>query len=240
MEDQEKQSGIMVVDKPLGISSMRAVAIVRRKMGGIKTGHAGTLDPLASGVLVMAVGKATKIISQLMDTTKRYTTTIDLTAFTTTDDLEGERQEVDVKFPPDNNTVELTLKKFTGEIMQKPPAFSAMKVNGRRAYKLARQGKEVKLEPRPVVIYSINIVEYNWPSLTIDVLCGKGTYIRSLARDIGISLNTGGHCTMLRRTAVGPFVESMAIAPDDIPDSPTMIDLIPVKRALEMVNEELN
>ena len=229
--------GVLVIDKPLGLSSMAVVARVRRKAGGARTGHAGTLDPLATGVLVIAIGKATRIINQLMNTDKRYRTTIDLSAFTSTDDREGERAEVVVDSPPQREVVERALRRFTGRIMQRPPAYSAMKVGGQRAYKLARRGREVDLPPREVHVHSIAITSFQWPLLEIEVHCEKGTYIRSLARDIGAALGTGGHCASLVRTAVGPFTLDCAMALDSVPEPLTPCNLIPVSEALAMIQE---
>jgi tRNA pseudouridine55 synthase len=220
--------GILALDKPLGFSSMKAVAIVRRRAGGARTGHAGTLDPLATGVLVLALGKCTKEIDRLMATEKRYLTTIDLTAFTTTDDTEGERTEVPLGAPgaraaaPARAEVEAFLAaRFTGTVMQRPPAFSAMKVGGRRAYALARKGETPELAPRPVQIHSIAVTDFAWPLLSLDIHCGKGTYVRSIARELGQALGTGGHCTMIRRTMVGAFGIDRAVALDALPESIT-------------------
>jgi tRNA pseudouridine55 synthase len=210
--------GLLVVDKPEGITSFGVVARVRRLSAGARTGHAGTLDPLATGVLVLALGPATKSIERLMATDKRYRTIIDLTAFTTTDDREGERTEVAVATPPTEQQVRDAVHGFVGVIQQKPPSFSAMKVQGRRAYALARAGEAPDLPARPVRIDSIDVVSYAWPRVDIDVRCGKGTYIRSLARDIGVALGTGGHCATLRRTAVGPFTEAMAMSFTSLPN----------------------
>lgn len=212
-------SGLLILDKPIGWSSMRAVAHVRRRAGGVRTGHAGTLDPLATGVLVLALGAATKLIERLMATEKRYRTAIDLSAFTTTDDREGERTEVAVSDPPSRDRIDAALAAFTGTILQRPPAFSAMKVGGRRAYKLARRGDVVELAPRPVVVHSIAIAGYAFPLLELDIHCGKGTYIRSIARDLGGKLGTGGHCAAIRRTAVGPWDESMARTVESLPET---------------------
>ncbi len=227
--------GVMVIDKPEGPSSMRAVAIVRRRAGGVKTGHAGTLDPLATGVLVLALGKATKWIERLMATDKRYVTTIDLSAFTSTDDREGEREEVKVSTPPSRAEVEDALRRFVGSIVQRPPAFSAVKINGHRAYKLARGGKEVEIPGREVIVHSIDLVRYDWPELEIAIHCEKGVYVRSLARDVGLALGTGGHCQTLRRTAVGPFDESMAVALDAMPEVLGPDHLIPLDRVDAML-----
>ncbi|MFM8698268.1 MAG: tRNA pseudouridine(55) synthase TruB, partial [Phycisphaerales bacterium] len=220
--------GILALDKPLGFSSMKAVAIVRRRAGGARTGHAGTLDPLATGVLVLALGKCTKEIDRLMATEKRYLTTIDLTAFTTTDDTEGERTEVPLGAPgarasaPARAEVEALLaERFTGTVMQRPPAFSAMKVGGRRAYALARKGAAPELAPRPVRIDAIDVLDYAWPRLTLDIRCGKGTYVRSIARELGEALGTGGHCASIRRTAVGAWTASRAVTVDALPAAVT-------------------
>ncbi len=232
-------TGFLVLDKPLGISSMAAVRVVRARAGGTKTGHAGTLDPLATGVLVLALGKATKSIDQIMVTDKRYATVVDLTAFTTTDDLEGERSEVSIAQPPTKAQIQATLRSFTGRIMQRPPQRSAIKVGGRRAYALSRRGETVDLPPRPVDVYCLEIRRYDWPELELYVHCGKGTYIRSLARDIGEALGTGGHCHSLRRLAVGPFAEEDARSLEEVPEPLTEDDLIPVSGAIALVDEHM-
>ena len=153
-------NGVLVIDKPVGPSSMAAVSVVRARAGGARTGHAGTLDPLAEGVLVMVLGRATKSVDLLMATEKRYRTAIDLGAFTDTDDLEGQRQEVDVPSPPTEHRLRGVLQRFLGTIMQKPPARSAVKVGGQRAYALARRGEAVELEPRPVNVHGLVVVRY--------------------------------------------------------------------------------
>lgn len=239
-------SGVLVVDKPVGLTSARAVAIVKRRAGGVRTGHAGTLDPLATGVLVIALGKATKIIERLMNTSKRYRTAIDLSAFTTTDDAEGERLDVEraggvggvgcVGGPPTREDVERALAGFAGRIMQQPPSYSAMKVGGRRAYRLSRQGQPPHLAARAVVVHSIALSRYDWPIAEVDLHCGKGFYVRSLARDLGKALGTGGFCASLRRTAVGPFDESMAVGLEALPERITAGDVISIERALAMVD----
>ncbi len=223
-----------MIDKPLRMTSMTAVSIVRRKAGGAKTGHAGTLDPLATGVLVIAIGKATRSIDKLMATDKRYETVIDLSAFTTTDDLEGTRTQV-VAAPPTVEKVQATLEQFKGEIMQQPPAFSAMKINGRRAYKMARKGEAVEIPARPVIVHSMQLVNYEWPRLELLIHCAKGFYVRSLARELGQALGTGGHCTLIRRTAVGPFTIDNALALVDVPPALSQEDLITVENAERML-----
>jgi len=234
-KDSGTPSGFLVVDKPRGMSSMRVVSIIRRKAGGLKTGHAGTLDPLATGVLVLALGRATKGIELMMGTPKRYRTVIDLTAFTTTDDREGDREEVEVGSPPDRRGIEQALEGFKGRIMQRPPAFSAMKVGGRRAYKLAREGRAPRLEPRPVDVHQIDVIDYSWPELELELHVGKGFYVRSLARELGAVLGTGGHCAAIRRTAVGPFTLEAAIDPDEAEDPLPLALLIDVETAIGMV-----
>ncbi len=215
---------------------MGAVAAVRRRAGGARTGHAGTLDPLAEGVLVVAVGRATKALARFMATGKRYRTVVDLGAFTSTDDREGERVEIEVERPPSEDDVRAVLSRFVGEIPQRPPARSAVKVGGRRAYQLARQGRSVELAERIVSVHGIELLRYDWPLLELDVRCGKGTYIRSLARDIGKALGTGGHCATLRRTAVGPFTDAMSRRLDDLPKSIAQADLIPLEEAIRQID----
>ncbi|MDY7107143.1 MAG: tRNA pseudouridine(55) synthase TruB [Planctomycetota bacterium] len=231
-------AGVLVVDKPSGPTSMQVVAAVRRRAGGERTGHAGTLDPLATGVLVLALGRATKIIDRLMATEKRYRTRIDLSAFTSTDDLEGERGEVSVPRPPAEADIRAAFDRFTGEFLQRPPAHSAVKVGGRRAYKLARRGRPPTLEPRPVTIHDINLLEFDWPFIEIDLRCGKGLYVRALARDLGEALGTGGHCVSIRRTAVGPFTLDMARPPDTLPEPLAQADLMPIDEALALTGSE--
>jgi len=231
-------AGLMVIDKPLGPTSMQVCARIRAKLRNagapkrIKVGHAGTLDPLATGVLVVLIGKATKAVNSIMATDKRYLAGVDLSAFTSTDDREGERREIDTPSPPSRETIINALEAFTGEIMQRPPAFSAMKIGGRRAYALARKAETEsempKLEPRPILIHSIELTGYDWPIATLDIRCGKGTYIRSIARDLGEALNTGGHLASLRRTAVGQFTIEHATPLDDLPDQLTQDDLQPL------------
>lgn len=212
----EKLDGLLVVDKPLAWTSMDVVRVVRRSVRAgrarHKVGHAGTLDPLATGVVLICVGKATKRVNRLMDQAKVYETTIDLSAFTATDDAEADqpRQEVVVDTPPTRQDIDRALAAMTGMIMQTPPKFSAIRVDGRRAYDAARAGDKVKLTSRPVRIDAIQVLGYAWPTLDLRITCGKGTYIRSIARDLGKALGTGGYLTALRRTASGRFTLDMA------------------------------
>ena len=231
-------AGFLILDKPAGISSMKVVAIVRRRAGGIKTGHAGTLDPLATGVLVLGLGKGTKHLQTLMDTDKRYHTIIDLSAFTNTDDMEGEREKIDLPDPlPHENAIDAALKNFRGDIMQSPPAFSAVKIGGRRAYKMARKGQSVAIPPRQVSVHGIELLHYEWPRVEVAIHCAKGFYVRSLARDLGMALGTGGHCVSIRRTAVGPFVIENAITLEDVPQPLGQTDLLTIDLGLEMVRQ---
>lgn len=214
---------------------MAAVARVRRRAGGARTGHAGTLDPLAEGVLVLALGRATKVIDRLMATEKRYRTVVDLSAFTETDDLEGPRTEVEVQAKPVESDLRHCLGQFVGRFRQRPPRFSAVKIDGKRAYKMARRGETVEPAPREVTVHQIDLVGYAWPKLELAIHCAKGFYVRSLARDIGRSLGTGGHCLSIIRTAVGPFTIEDSLPLDAVPEPLTEEHLIAVDDALRMV-----
>lgn len=225
--------GLLLIDKPLGPTSMDACRRIRWRLvqagapKRIKVGHGGTLDPLATGLLVIMVGKATRLCESVMAGTKVYQAGIDLSCFSTTDDQEGVKTNVVVSSPPTREVVEAACRRWTGEaVMQTPPAYSAMKIDGQRAYDLARRGEEVKLAARPVRIDRVDVVEYAWPRLTIEVECGKGTYIRSLARDLGESLGTGGCLTSLRRTRIGQWRIEDAQAMDALPDRMTQADLM--------------
>jgi tRNA pseudouridine55 synthase len=211
-------NGVLLIDKPLHWTSADVVRKVRAASGGAKVGHAGTLDPLATGLLVLCLGRATKAIDRIMGGAKRYETTIDLSAFTATDDAEGGRELVEVLEPPTEVRIRGILsERMEGVVEQSPPAFSAIKVDGRRAYDLARAGRPQALAPRPVVIHGITITGYEWPLLDLEIHCGKGTYIRSIARDLGNALSTGGTLTMLRRTVVEPFELGAAMVVEDLP-----------------------
>ena len=224
-------NGILVVDKPVGMTSMRAVERVRRSLGGAKAGHAGTLDPLASGVLLVAVGRATKDIPRLMGMEKRYETRIDLGATTATLDTEGERvpgPQPDP--PPSRQQVESAVAGFRGTFDQAPPAFSAVKIAGRRAYDLARAGEAVAPAPRPVTVHELEVLEWSWPVLTLRIRCAKGFYVRSLARDLAAALGLAGHCLSIRRTAVGPYrVEAAMPLPLNEPCPPMSRAILPLQ-----------
>lgn len=220
--------GLLVVDKPLGLSSMDVVRRVRRAAGNVKTGHAGTLDPLATGVVICCLGKATRCIEQLMGLTKVYEAEVDFSAFTTTDDREGEREEVDVNEPPTEQQVRDATAQFVGVIEQAPPAFSAVHVGGQRAYKRARRGETLDLPTRPVRIDAIELLRYAWPVASLRITCGRGTYIRSLARDLGRALHTGGHLAALRRTAVGDYDLAAAVDAQRLEQPIEQPDLLPL------------
>ena len=200
---------VLCIDKPLGWTSFDAVKRLRgalsRRLGlkKIKVGHAGTLDPLATGVMIICTGKATKRIDELQAGIREYIATIALGATTPSFDL---ATEIDATYPTEHITEELVrsvLDRFTGAIQQIPPAYSACKVDGHRAYKLARKGHEVELKPKTLVIDEMELLSFSPTEITIRTVCSKGTYIRALARDIGQALGSGGHLTALRRTRVG-------------------------------------
>ena len=210
---------IIGIDKPLGWTSFDAVkrlrgAIQRRlHLKKFKVGHAGTLDPLATGVLIICTGRATRRIEELQSGDKEYIATIRLGATTPSYDLET---EIDQEYPWEHITreqIEATLPRFTGRIMQVPPVFSAVKVDGKRAYNLARKGKEVELKAKPLEIKEMELLDCNFPEITLRIVCSKGTYIRALARDLGEALGSGAHLSGLRRTRVGmiPITSCMSV-----------------------------
>jgi tRNA pseudouridine55 synthase len=208
-------SGWVVLDKPFNMTSTQAVGKVRWLFSAAKAGHAGTLDPLATGILPIALGEATKAVPQVQDGTKIYRFAIKWGSATTTDDAEGEVvASSDVR--PDRAALEAVLPQFVGTIMQRPPIFSALKIDGERAYDLARAGEVVDLQPRPIDIDAIELIEHGSETSTLEVTCGKGTYVRSLARDIGEVLGTRGHVSLLHRAAVGPFHDQDALTIDQL------------------------
>ena len=204
-------NGLLIINKPKYYSSMDVIRKLRRITGIKKIGHAGTLDPLATGVLLVCIGTATKKINLLMDKSKEYIAEIDFTCFSETDDAEGQLTHIEIKNKPTNFDIELILKDFIGDIYQTPPKYSALKIQGLPAYKRAINGEEFTMKPRLISINSIDLISYAWPKLKIKVHCGKGTYIRSLARDIGTKLNTGGYLTSLIRTAIGEYQLTAAL-----------------------------
>ncbi len=211
-------SGVLVVDKPVGLTSHDVVQIIRRGTGIRRAGHTGTLDPRASGVLVILIGPAVRLSEYVSASDKRYQATIRLGASTDTYDAEGAVMDsTDVNEISEEGFDEI-LQKFVGEIEQVPPPYSAVKVKGRKAYDMAREGEEVELEPRMIQVYSLEVLEWAPPEAVIDVYCSSGTYVRSLAHDLGKELGTGAHLVGLRRTKSGRF---------------TLRDAVPLRRLQE-------
>ncbi len=203
-------SGWLILDKPFDMTSTQAVGKVRWLFNALKAGHAGTLDPLATGILPIALGEATKAVAAVQDGTKRYSFTIRWGVETTTDDAEGEIASAS-DHRPSEAEVRAELPRFVGEIMQTPPIFSAIKVDGERAYDLARAGELVTLQARPVVIEQLDLLSHGPQESRFEMQCEKGTYVRALARDLARALGTRGHVAALRRTQVGPFSERDAV-----------------------------
>ena len=237
-------TGLLLIDKPLGPTSMDVCRRVRRALVAagapkrVKVGHGGTLDPLATGLLVILIGKATPLCDRIMQGAKTYLADVDLSAFSSTDDAEGEKTVVDVgtagdsptaatpPSPPTAAALAAACAKFVGVIQQRPPAYSAIKVNGQRAYDLARDGRPPELAARPVRIDAIRVEHYVWPRALLTVECGKGVYIRSLARDLGTGLGTGGMLAGLRRTRIGAWNVNDATSLDALPARLVQADLL--------------
>lgn len=209
-------NGWLILDKPLGITSTHALARVKRLFDAQKAGHAGTLDPLATGILPIAFGEATKTVSFAVDGAKSYAFAVRWGVETTTDDKEGAvTQSSDTR--PTEGDIRALLPRFIGEIMQTPPAFSAVKIDGERAYDLARDGETVVLEPRPIHIDDLRLMNMpNADTAVFEADCGKGTYVRAIARDMGRAFGSFGHVIELRRTRVGPFEEGDAWGLDEL------------------------
>lgn len=200
------EDGIILVDKPAGISSFGVVSRVRWQLSQhfgrkMKVGHTGTLDPFATGLMILVVGKECKNAEKYSKLDKTYEATITLGQTSSTGDPEGEITSLSDNVPP-KATVETVLTQFTGEITQTPPQYSAIKVNGQRAYKLARAGKAVEIPERKITIFNLDLIDYDYPHLKIRTHVSSGTYIRTLAEDIGMQLGTGAYCSVLRRTVI--------------------------------------
>jgi len=208
--------GLFNINKPIDVTSRDVVNRVQRYVRPHKIGHAGTLDPLATGVLVICVGHATRLNEYIQQLPKSYRGTFLLGCHSETEDTEGEVVEVPDAPRPTLDQLSQSLESFRGAIQQRPPAFSALKVQGKRAYRLARRGKPVELEPRPVTIHRLELVRYAYPELVLDISCSSGTYIRSLGRDIGRALGTSAVMSALCRTAIGPFTIDRACSIRDI------------------------
>jgi tRNA pseudouridine55 synthase len=231
-----RPSGLVVVDKPGGMTSHDVVARVRRLAGTRKVGHAGTLDPMATGVLLVGVNRATRLLGHLTLTEKAYDATIRLGVATTTDDAEGETVSTRSVRHLTEDDVRSAAGRFVGELEQRPSAVSAIKVDGKRAYARVRAGEQVDLPPRPVTVHELLVTDVRRDedagSVEVDVSlrCSSGTYVRAIARDLGEALGVGGHLTALRRVAVGPFVISEARTLDQLTDDRRMVDLSDVAR----------
>ncbi len=226
--------GLVVVDKPAGMTSHDVVARVRRLAGTRKVGHAGTLDPMATGVLLLGVDRATRLLGHLMLTQKAYDATVRLGAGSATDDAEGELTEQASTEHLTEDDVRSAAGRFVGELEQVPSAVSAIKVDGRRAYARVRAGEEVDLPARRVTVHELLVTdvraEGEWLDVDLTVRCSSGTYIRAIARDLGAALGVGGHLTALRRTAVGPFCLDDARTLEDLADAFEVLDLAEVAR----------
>ena len=227
--------GLLNLHKPPGLTSRRVVDQVERLARPAKCGHAGTLDPLASGVLVVCVGAATRLIEYVQRMTKCYTGTFLLGRHSPTEDIQGEVTELDRPPLPSADQIDSAAKALTGRIRQRPPAFSALKVKGRRAYELARQGRPVKLAPRYVVVHRVDVAAYRYPELQLNIECGAGTYVRSLGRDLAESLGTAAVMSQLVRKAIGSFRVEEALNPRQLTPDNWRGCLLPPSRAVELL-----
>ncbi len=225
-------SGLLNVNKPAGITSRTAVDLVQRLARSDRVGHAGTLDPLATGVLIVCVGQATRLIQYVQRMPKRYVGTFLLGRRSPTEDVDGEVETLVDPPIPSRSQVEAAAAQFVGRLMQRPPAFSALKVSGRRAYDLARRGEEVQLQPRLIEVYSLTAGRYEYPELVLEICCSGGTYVRSLGRDIAESLGTCTVMSALVRTAIGPWQVSDAVDPRGLTSGNWRDLLQPLRKAV--------
>lgn len=234
--------GLLNIDKPSGVTSRDAVNNVQRLLPRkTKVGHAGTLDPLANGVLVMCIGKATRLIPYIQQMPKSYLATFRLGAESDTEDIEGQVVARPQDREPSRDDVLAALPKFVGEIMQRPPAYSALKVGGKRAYALARDGVDVELAPRPILIKDLRLVKYEYPDLVLDIECGSGTYVRSLGRDIAESMGTAAVMSELARTGIGAFTKDAAVLTRSLTRESIESALLPAAMAVgSLPSVELN
>jgi tRNA pseudouridine55 synthase len=225
--------GLLLVDKTEGISSFRVVSVVRGIIKSktkikLKVGHSGTLDPLANGLLVIAIGKYTKIIPSLINKEKTYIAEAKMGLTSSTGDREGVITHIN-NLVPTHKELNDTIKQFSGELMQTPPKYSAVKINGQRAYQLARKGEAFVIKPKKVTIFSIRLLEYRYPYFRFEATVSGGTYIRSLVEDIGNSLNTGAYMTFLRRTQIGQYNVSEAVSVEELSYSKITSSLITIE-----------
>jgi len=228
--------GILNLNKPPAVTSRDIVNQVQRLVRPAKVGHAGTLDPLATGVLVVCVGAATRLIEYVQRMPKSYTGTFLLGRSSPTEDVEGEVTELDDPPVPTREQIVAAAAALVGRIEQRPPIYSALKVAGRRAYALARKGKEVELKPRPVVIHRLEVEAYDYPQLTLNIACGSGTYVRSLGRDLAESVGTEAVMSALVRTKVGRFELQDALDPQQITQDNWADQLLPTAQAVESLS----
>ena len=225
-------SGLLVVAKPAGLTSRQVVDRVERILRPDRAGHAGTLDPLAVGVLVVCIGQATRLIEYVQRMPKYYEAEFLFGRASDTEDVSGVVTELPAPPIPTHSEVEAAAARFVGTILQRPPAYSALKVQGRRAYDLARSGEQVELAPRPIDVYGIDVLAYDYPRLSLRVRCGSGTYIRSLGRDLAQSLGTGAVMAVLVRTAIGDFKLADACELDSLQPDDIEARLLPMVRAV--------
>ncbi len=226
-------SGLLNVYKPAGWSSRDVVNRIERLVKPAKAGHAGTLDPLAEGVLVVCVGTSTRLISGVQERAKEYRAVFQLGCRSDTDDNTGVITNVEVARPPQRDDIEALIPQFLGDIQQTPPQYSAVHIDGQRAYALARQGQTVEIAPRQVRVNRLEILEYEWPRLELLIECGSGTYVRSIGRDLGERLGCGAIMTELVRTRIGPFRSEDAVRIDDLQRDNVTSHLLPPARAVD-------
>jgi tRNA pseudouridine55 synthase len=233
--DAAGAAGVVNLFKPAWRSSAQYVYRLRRVFGLRRVGHAGTLDPFAEGVLLGCVGRGTRLVERLMGLPKRYRARLRLGVTNETFDTERPFRPVAGAAEPTREAIEQVLSAMAGEVMQAPPLFSAVRVDGVSSYKLAKRGRAVERPPRPVRIDRLEILEYAWPALSLDVVCGRGTYIRAIARDVGAALGCGAVCETLLRESVGPFAAAEAVNLDTADPEAVRAALIPVGRVEEML-----
>lgn len=227
MSNPDELLGILNIDKPPGVTSREVVNVVQREARRAKVGHAGTLDPLATGVLLVCVGKATRLIDYLQRQRKTYRASFLLGRRSETEDVEGDVETLPASRIPEQPEITDILPKFVGTIRQRPPRFSALKVGGRRAYQMARRGLDFDLAEREVEIHALQLIEYSYPRLDLQIECGSGTYVRSLGRDLAIKLGTEAVMAELARTAIGPFSISESLSMEKVrrqPIRPLLLD----------------
>jgi len=230
-------SGLLNVDKPAGITSRDTVDLVQRLARPAKVGHAGTLDPLATGVLIICVGSATRLIEYVQRMPKRYVGTFLLGRSSATEDIDGVVTVLPDPPIPARAQIEAAAERLVGSLLQRPPIFSALKVAGQRAYDLARRGKVVELTPRPIEVYSLKVARYDYPELVLEIECSGGTYVRSLGRDLAESLGTAAVMSALARTAIGPWMLDTAVDPRMLTAADWRARLDPLRKAVSSLTQ---